>query len=1127
MKNEMTNYMKQLFSFAMCAFLFGCTTSSQVTKPADGAWLDLYDGTSVENWTMIGPGGFTPEADGSLVSHGGMGLFYYSAESFKDFELELDWKVESEKTNSGIFVRFARPELPMDAVNSGNEIQIDDSGDATHRTGSIYNFGGAQRSAAKPYGEWNTYKIRITGQRYEIWLNEIKVNDFFSNRGREGYVGLQNHDNGSIVRFKNIRARELPVTEVMAYDSPAQMLEPAAGRETKRVLMLTHTNGFRHTGAIDQSKILAADLSEHSELQIDVTEDMADITKENLANYDVLLLSNTTLKAKVDKSAETEVVAENTETYEGTFKNYQFMVETPQGDFDGKLELDGSEDDVTGHIQFKAFGAKDELKTATMNGTDFEFTFENEVLGEVSGKVTLEGQLFEGTLNVMGGNVPIRGSQPGSSTVATTEESQDAGSWRVYSVTLDSPQGKMNGRVFLNGSPENLSGKLDLAGNVSDLQDVVLDGDKFSGNFDAPGYGNIKIESVISDEAWEGKIMVGEMTLPFPGERVTEDAIEAENMIDEASLVTAEQREAILGFVSSGGGLVAAHSALDAFYEWPEYREMVGGGLFVEHPWTQSVKINVEEPNNPSVSHFGESFWIADEIYVLDNNPRWNGRVLLSMDMPSVGVEEGPSSTAANDYPISWIRKQGEGKVFVTKLGHFAHVWSNPDFVQHLAQGIRMAAGTVDANFSGYRVKEVVAEGVWPDDIAIDDEGDVWIAELRGKVWHLNSKTDELRLIAEIPTTNPTNIEHGLYGLEVDPDFYNGEPWVYAYYAERETFINTLSRYRYEDGMINLESEEVLIRVPTEPQCCHQAGDIEWGPDKTLYLSTGDTGQSAARPEWRLSEKEINDFKELNNLEDVHWSRLADSERSAQNLQDLRGKILRINRDGTIPMDNPFFGKAGVRWEVYAYGLRNPYRFKVDPETEVMYIGVVGPDASFDYDEYNISIKGGENYGWPRTIGKLFYNEWTPDDIPGYVPPIWEYNYEDGGRSATFGPIYKFDGEGGFPDIFQDKVFIYDWARRWIKWAEVGEGVFTNDVEEDVRKDKLQYSKKGVRLINIRNFDTLTDTTPISMELAPDGSIYVAEFDGFWDAGPKARVTRYRWVSDDDTKESKVEPGGN
>jgi glucose/arabinose dehydrogenase len=483
--------------------------------------------------------------------------------------------------------------------------------------------------------------------------------------------------------------------------------------------------------------------------------------------------------------------------------------------------------------------------------------------------------------------------------------------------------------------------------------------------------------------------------------------------------------------------------------------------------------------------------------------------------MQSVGVEQGPADQSRNDYPISWIRNYEGGRVFITKLGHFPDVWTTPDFLQHLLQGMRMAAGRIPSDFSGHMVKETIAEGVWPDDIAVDDRGNVWIAELRGKVHRYDAETGQTRLIGTVPTTDPTKIEHGLYGIEIDPNFFDGEPYVYLYYAEPETFINTLSRFEYRDGQIDFNAPQVLLRVPTEPQCCHQAGDIEWGPDGTLFLSTGDTGMSETRPDWEVPEDRIEAFKQRHGLKDIHWSRLVDSERSAQNLTDLRGKILRIHKNGRIPKDNPFYGQTGVRWEIYAYGLRNPYRFKVDPQTGYLYIGVVGPDASFDYDEYDISTEGGENFGWPRTIGKLFFNEWTPDMIPNYTPPLWEYTYETGGRSATVGPIYRHEGPGGFPAAFQNKIFLFDWSRRWIKYADVGELPFRNDTTSDVRVQPPNITIPAKRFVDIKEFDQLTTTAPISMELGPDGALYVAEFDGFWDAGPNARVTRYRWVTDE------------
>jgi type 1 glutamine amidotransferase len=154
---------------------------------------------------------------------------------------------------------------------------------------------------------------------------------------------------------------------------------------------------------------------------------------------------------------------------------------------------------------------------------------------------------------------------------------------------------------------------------------------------------------------------------------------------------------AMVDFVRQGGGLVAAHSALDALYAADGYRKLVGGGLFVSHPWTQTVTIVNEAPDHPAMAHFGATFSLKDEIYVLDANPRPNVTVLASLDMTSVdaGALEGRTALgdeARRDFPISWTRPEGAGRVFVTKLGHFSEVWTNPGFVEHVLNGIRFAA---------------------------------------------------------------------------------------------------------------------------------------------------------------------------------------------------------------------------------------------------------------------------------------------------------------------------------------------------------------------------------------------------------------------------------------------------
>lgn len=172
-------------------------------------WIVLFDGRSTAGWTMTGPGGFSVQS-GALVSDGGMGLLWYERRRFRNFELEIDWKVARRCDNSGIFVRFpGRPRTPADAVRSGYEIQIDDCdpNGAAYRTGGIYAAAPAARLASRPAAQWNRYLIRVVGQHYTVILNGTRVTDFDGARGMVGYVGLQNHDAESRVSFRRVRVR--------------------------------------------------------------------------------------------------------------------------------------------------------------------------------------------------------------------------------------------------------------------------------------------------------------------------------------------------------------------------------------------------------------------------------------------------------------------------------------------------------------------------------------------------------------------------------------------------------------------------------------------------------------------------------------------------------------------------------------------------------------------------------------------------------------------------------------------------------------------------------------------------------------------------------------------------------
>ena len=212
LSTTMTTSLRSLTLFLTVFVLAAVCSSAEVTaqpQTAQDQWITLFDGTSLDAWTQAGPGDFVLEPDGSMRSRGGMGLFYFAEQSFRDYVLELDWKVGKHAANSGVFLRFPETTDPWVAVNEGYEIQIDNSRDPDHVTGSVYSFSPPFQVNANPTNDWNTYRIEVTGQRYQVWLNDEKINDFFGDRSREGHIGLQNHDDSSKVWFRNIRIKKL------------------------------------------------------------------------------------------------------------------------------------------------------------------------------------------------------------------------------------------------------------------------------------------------------------------------------------------------------------------------------------------------------------------------------------------------------------------------------------------------------------------------------------------------------------------------------------------------------------------------------------------------------------------------------------------------------------------------------------------------------------------------------------------------------------------------------------------------------------------------------------------------------------------------------------------------------
>ncbi len=184
-------------------------TTQADCRPESG-YTPLFDGTGTTGWKQAGPGGFTLN-DGTLTSQGGMGLYWYDREITGDYSLKLDWKLHGDD-NSGVFLGF-----PLRRPVVRRRPRLRDP-DRRHRHGRPHHRRRLRLPVRRhrrpgrgpqPAGEWNTYELRVTGERLEIFLNGRKINDFTGTDParslRDGHIGLQNHGDGDEVSFRNIR----------------------------------------------------------------------------------------------------------------------------------------------------------------------------------------------------------------------------------------------------------------------------------------------------------------------------------------------------------------------------------------------------------------------------------------------------------------------------------------------------------------------------------------------------------------------------------------------------------------------------------------------------------------------------------------------------------------------------------------------------------------------------------------------------------------------------------------------------------------------------------------------------------------------------------------------------------
>jgi glucose/arabinose dehydrogenase/chitodextrinase len=282
---------------------------------------------------------------------------------------------------------------------------------------------------------------------------------------------------------------------------------------------------------------------------------------------------------------------------------------------------------------------------------------------------------------------------------------------------------------------------------------------------------------------------------------------------------------------------------------------------------------------------------------------------------------------------------------------------------------------------ANFQTSLIIGSGLTnPTGFDIAPDGRVFVLQQSGAVRIYKNGQLLATPFATLPTTQAGG-DLGLLGIAFDPNF-NTNHYVYFYYTSDESH-NTLARFD-ATGDTASGGPFILYQSLDITQQFHAGGTVEFGPDGKIYLSIGDNQYPP----------------------------------NGQDLSTSNGKILRLNPDGSIPSDNPFVGQADKLPEIWAYGVRNPFRFQFDSVSGRLYVGDVGQDS---WEEVNLVTRGA-NYGWPICEGTC--------GVSGMTNPTYTYSHSGLSSSITGGLVYR--GQL-FPAAYQGSYFFGDYARGFMK----------------------------------------------------------------------------------------------
>ncbi|MFA6261218.1 MAG: PQQ-dependent sugar dehydrogenase [Bacteroidia bacterium] len=330
-----------------------------------------------------------------------------------------------------------------------------------------------------------------------------------------------------------------------------------------------------------------------------------------------------------------------------------------------------------------------------------------------------------------------------------------------------------------------------------------------------------------------------------------------------------------------------------------------------------------------------------------------------------------------------------------------------------------------------------------------DASGRLFVGEQHGiiKIVSRNGIQPEPFLDIQHKVIRQLNVysERGLLGLAFHPDYKSNHKF-YVYYSAKSNASGSnhksvVAEYTARGNQAQANTERIILEIE-EPQSNHNGGHLVFGPDRYLYIGVGDGGGA----------------------NDEHGPT-----GNGQRLDNLLGKILRIDvnteKAYRIPPDNPFIGK-GRRGEIWAYGLRNPWKFEFD-EKGRLFCADVGQD---EYEEINL-IEKGKNYGWRIMEGNHCFNPSKNCKTTGLTLPIHEYNHNIG-KCIIGGFVYR-----GNKLNWKGKYFFADWTgklfvlsasnRKWISQELQirnlpGGGLYINSMGENEAGELFLLGQEGI-----------------------------------------------------------------